>query len=443
MRTMRTVLALASTLVASAAHADTVEATSTTYVSTGKQTRDGLPGQSPELVNVLPVIEVLSVSARDIRNPIFDDLSIVVSTWGSVDLQDNRWDAGTTGNLTGDVTTGYVRGQLFGRRLTLRVGRENVAVGAGRVASIDGGDLALRLPLGIGLSAYAGAPVSQRFSSRDALRSWNALGGDLAYGGRLSLTIPLPIPFLRLIEVGASAAFVDDGGDAVRRDAGVDARLRLFGDFALNGYFLYALEAEAPEEIQVAASWHPVRRLFVQADYRHTDPTLMLPMTSILTVFSDARYDEAGGGVRYELTRSLEGGVDYHALIEPGKDGTGTSLGHDAALRGDYTSGPVRAGAELTLLQTVENTMYGFRGYVRRELGRFFGTGELIAYYYDEAINDRQYAASLGATAGYRLGGAWTATLSARAAVTPYMDQQVDVMAKLAYNQTYRVREVK
>src|SRR5512145_1856742 len=123
MRSMRTVLALASALAASSAAADTVEATSTTYVSTGKQTRGGLPGQSPELVTVMPVIEVLSVTARGVRNPIFENLDVVVSTWGSVDLQENRWDAGTSGNLTGDVMTGYVRGQLFSRRLTLRLGR--------------------------------------------------------------------------------------------------------------------------------------------------------------------------------------------------------------------------------------------------------------------------------------------------------------------------------
>ena len=192
MRTMRSLLALAFVLAAPAALADTVEATSTTYISAGKQTRGGLPGQSPDLVNVMPVVEVISVAAHGIRNPVFENLDVVVSTWGAFDLQDRRWDAGTSDNLTGDVMTGYVRGQLFSRRLTLRLGRENVAIGAGRVASIDGGDVALRLPLGLGLTAYAGAPVAQRFSARDASSSWNALGGDFAYGGRASLAIPLP-----------------------------------------------------------------------------------------------------------------------------------------------------------------------------------------------------------------------------------------------------------
>jgi hypothetical protein len=433
---MRSLLALAVALTAPTALADTVEASSTTYVSAGKQPRGGLPGQSPDLVNVMPVVEVVSVAARGLRNPVFENLDVVVSTWGAFDLQDRRWDAGTSGNLTGDVMTGYVRGQLFSRRLTLRLGRENVAVGAGRVASIDGGDVALRLPLGIGLTAYAGAPVAQRFSARSASSSWNALGGDFAYGGRASLALPF-------VEVGGSAAFVDDGGEAVRRDAGVDARIRLSSDLSLNGYALWALEDERLAEANALLTWRPTRGWFVTADFRRTAPDLMLPRTSILSVFADSTRDEVGGGLRWEILRSLELGVDYHALLEPGEDGTGTELGHDLVVRGDYQQGSIRAGAEVDYLKGADNGYLGARFYARREMGRFFAAGDVLAYVFDQAINAQDYAANLGVTLGYQLGKAWTASLTGRAGVTPFMEQQVDVMAKLAYNQTYRVREVR
>jgi hypothetical protein len=439
---MRTLLAVAAALAATDALADTVEASSTTYLSTGKQTRGGTPGQDPDTVGVTTGVEVITVAARGIRNPVFENLEVVVSTWGALDLADHRWDSGADGNLSGDVVTGYVRGQLFSRRLTLRAGRENVAVGAGRVASIDGADVALRLPFGLGLSAYAGVPVSQRFSTRSAEDSWNALGGDFAYGGRASLTLPLPFGFLRSIEAGGSAAFVDDGGDAVRRDAGVDARLRLFGDLALNAWALWALEDERLAEVAAVATWHPAHAWFVTADYRHSAPDLMLPRTSILSVFSDSTRDEIGGGVRWELTRSIEAGLDYHALLEPdGEDGT--DLGHEVAARGDYVEGKIRAGAELSYLKGAENGYVGARFYVRRELGRFFAAGDLLAYVFNEAVNSQDYSATAGATAGYKIGKAWTASVSGRAGVTPFQEQQFDVMAKLAYNQTYRVREVR
>jgi hypothetical protein len=335
-----------------------------------------------------------------------------------------------------------VRGQLFSRRLTLRAGRENVAVGAGRVASIDGADVALRLPLGIGLTAYAGVPVAQRFSARDASSSWNALAGDFAYGGRASIAIRLPLPFLRSIEAGGSAAFVDDGGDAVRRDAGLDARLRLFGDLALNGWALWAMEDERLAEVAAVATWHPARTLFVTADYRHSAPDLMLPRTSILSVFSDSTRDEVGGGVRWELTRSIEAGLDYHTLLEP--DGEeGTEIGHEAVARGDYVDGKVRAGGELSYLKGIENGYVGARFYVRREIARLFAAGELLVHVFDEPVNSEDFAATAGATVGYKISKAWSASVSGRAGVTPFQEQQFDVMAKLAYNQTYRVREVR
>jgi hypothetical protein len=441
MRTTRSLLALAAALAATSALAETVEATSTTYFSSGAQPRGGLPGQTPDVVNVMPVVEVITVAARGLRNPVFDNLDVVVSTWGAFDLQDRRWDAGTSGNLTGDVVTGYVRGQLFSRRLTFRAGRENVAVGAGRVASIDGGDVELRLPLGIGLTAYAGAPVAQRFSTRGAATSWNAFGGDFAYGGRASLALQLPLPFLRSIEAGGSVAFVDDGSQSVRRDAGVDARIRLFGDLAINGWALWALEDERIAEVAAVATWHPARPLFLTADYRHSAPDLMLPRTSILSVFTDTTRDEIGGGFRWEITRSIEGGVDYHALLEPGE--SGTELGHQASARGDYTDGPVRAGGEVSYLKGADNGYVGARFYLRREIARFFAAGDVLAYVFDQAINAQDYAATVGGTLGYKLGKSWTASVSGRGGVTPFMEQQFDVMAKLTYNQTYRVREVR
>jgi hypothetical protein len=438
---MKMLLALAAAAVATSAGADTVEASSTTYVSSGRQTRGGLPGQTPDLVNVSPIVEVLSVSARDLRNPLFENLQIVLSTWGSYDLQDRRWDNGTNGNLTGDVMTGYVQGQLWSRRLTLRVGREAVTVGAGRVASIDGGDIALRLPLGLGLTAYAGAPVAQRFSSRDASSSWNAMGGDFAYGGRASLTIPLPLRFLKGIEVGASAAFVDQGSTAVRRDAGADARIQLIGDLTLNGWALMALQEQRLAEASVLATWHPAHRWFVTADWRRSAPDLMLPRNSILSVFAESTRDEVGGGIRWEITRSIEAGLDYHALLEPGDDGT--KLGHEAALRGDYTFGGIRAGAELNYLDGADNGYVGTRFFARRELGRFFVAGDVLAYLFREKVNAQDYSANAVGSVGVKFGGAWTASVTGRAGVTPYMERQADVMVKLAYNQTYRVREVR
>jgi hypothetical protein len=97
----------------------------------------------------------------------------------------------------------------------------------------------------------------------------------------------------------------------------------------------------------------------------------------------------------------------------------------------------------VSYLKGADNGYVGARFYLRREIARFFAAGDVLAYVFDQAINAQDYAATVGGTLGYKLGKSWTASVSGRGGVTPFMEQQFDVMAKLTYNQTYRVREVR
>src|SRR5512142_341575 len=179
MRISRPLAAAVLALLAGQARAATVDVTSTTMLQLGQQTRGGSNPFDPELVTVAPAFEILSISARDVSswNKGLDDVSLFVSTWGSYELSDRRWDAGTTSNLNGDVVTGYLQLHLLSRHLTLRVGREMVRTGVARMIQIDGGEAIVVFPAGFHLQAYAGSPVAQRFGARDVTRSWNPVGG--------------------------------------------------------------------------------------------------------------------------------------------------------------------------------------------------------------------------------------------------------------------------
>ena len=122
MRISKPLAAVVLALVASAraARAETVDVTSTTMLRLEQQTRGGQPLQEPELVDVAPIFEVLSISARDVRNPIADDLTLVAQTWGSVDLGELRWDNGTSSDFTGDVAALDVQGKFANRHLLVR-----------------------------------------------------------------------------------------------------------------------------------------------------------------------------------------------------------------------------------------------------------------------------------------------------------------------------------
>ncbi len=430
---------LATSLVA---RADVIEGSSTTLLAAGQQLRGAPAGQQPDLVTVVPFYELIRVSAREIRNPLFQDLEISFSGWGSADLGEVRWDAGTSGRLTGDVTTAYVLGSLLNRMVQLRAGREFVSAGAGRMLQLDGADLLVRLPAGFSVSAFGGAPVSQRFSSRKGLTSWNPAGGDLAWGGRLGYALALPGAVGRGLVVGVSLVSISDHSDPVRQDLGLDFRVQPVDRLSLVGNATYSLYAERLAEFNVTALFTAVRALTINLDVRHYSPDLFLARNSILSVFTDTNRTDLGGGVRYQFTRTLHASVDYHALVEPAEVNR-TELGGEAAGRAEWERHGTVAGGEVTYLKTGQRGYTGLRGYGRLGFGRLFVAADLMKVAFKQEVNGQKDSLTGSLSAGYQLANAWSVVLAGRAGVTPFFERQADAMVKLVYNSVVRVREVK
>jgi hypothetical protein len=444
MRTPIPLAALALALVAGQARADTIDVTSTSMLRLGEQTRGGLPLQEPELVTVAPLFEILSIAARDVTNPLVDDLSLVVSTWGAYELKDLRWDNGTSSELHGDVQTMYAQGKLLGRHLTLRLGREHVMTGAARMIHLDGVEAIGVLPF-VRLSAYAGVPVSQRFASRGTLVSWNPTGGDLAYGGRAAFSLPISGFPGRGLDLGASANFVEDDDESVREEVAADARLQPIGDdLTLTALAAYSLFDERVSELAGRASWSATRALRVEADARFFAPDLFLTRNSILSVFSAEERTTFGAGADYELRRGLAVGASYHALIEPGEtEDDDDYIGHEAEANVEWQQGPTLAGAELLYLDALENGYVALRLFGRRDLGKFFAAADVFGHFFRESVNGEDLSVTGTLAAGVDLAKGFSAVVAGRAGMNPFLEQTFDVMAKLVYNSTYRIREVR
>lgn len=426
------------------ARADTVDVTSTTLLRVGQETRGGQALQKPALDTVAPAFEILSISAHGVKNPAVDDLAIVVSTWGSYELADRRWDDGTGSNLTGDVVTGYLQGKLLGRRLTLRLGREQVASGAGRMVHLDGGEAVAVLPLGIRLSAYGGVPVSQRFTTRRAIYNWNPAGGNLAYGGRAAWSYAFPGSPGRGIDVGLSTNFVLDHKDPVREEAALDLRLQPIDNLFFTGIGAYSLYDDRPSEAGVRAAWSATRALRIDADARYVAPDLLLARNSILSVFTAETRRTFGGGASYRLAKGLEVGASYHLDIEPGRDiGASSYLGHEAEARVEWERGRTLAGAEVLFLDALENGYVAARLFGRREMGRFFAAADVLTHLFRDKVNGEKTAVTGALTGGVDLRRGFSAVVSGSAGMTPFLEQTFTVMAKLVYNATYRVEEVR
>jgi len=439
-----TLLATALALLTGVARAETIEVNSTTLLNVARQTRGGLPGQDFELATVAPAYELLSITARDLRNPIADDLTIVLSTWGSYEFQDRRWDNGTQHDLTGDVLTGYVQGRLIDRHLTLRLGRAQIQTGVARMIQLDGGQAIGLLPWGFRASAYAGVPVSQRFATRSGFRSWNPVGGDLAYGGRLGWSLALPGIAGRGLDVGASANVVEDDGDPVKQELGADLRLRLVDPLTVTGFASYSLYDERISEASVRAGWTPLRRLLVEADYRFVAPDLFLARNSILSVFSAEQRQLVGGGATYQIGHGLRVGGSYHLQLEPGESGQADEeIGHEADARVEWERGDAMVGAEGFFLDAFENGYVGGRLFGRKELGQAFAAADLVLHRFREEVNDEKLALTGTLSAGIRFLRGFSAVVSGRGGTTPFFEQTFEVLAKLVYEETYRKTEVR
>jgi hypothetical protein len=440
-------------LASSVARAETVEVSSTTLLTVGQQPRYR-GGAKPDLDTVSPAYEILSVTARDIQYAFASDVKFVVSGWGAKDLAKRRWDAGTeSGTFSADLTTGYVEGRLFRRYVTVRLGRQLVATGVARMLQLDGGQVIVLVPLGgadLVLNTWAGSPTSQRFQTRSGEKSWNPAGGTFAYGGRLGVTVPWNGLAGRGLELGASANLVQDGSDPVRREVGADFRLQpaVVRNLTLAGFGTWSLYDQRLGEASLAATWTARPKLHLTADWRFVEPGLLLARNSILSVFSASTWNELGGGFRYDLSKNVDAGGDYHQRREPGET-SGTHTGHDAVAHLAWSRGSSTAGAEVSYLAGLVNGYTGARVFARRELGKVgalgstFVAADVLGQAFQKKVNGESGAVTGTLSAGLDLPHGFSAVVSGRAGMTPFLEQTFDVMAKLAYNQTYRSTEVR
>ena len=196
--------------------ADTVDASSTTLLIVRDHARAGT------LYTIAPLYELLSVSARNVQNPVADGLQLVFSGWGAGSIGPNLVWYDTTPpqhRVFGDLDLAYVQGELLARTVQLRLGRQLVAGGVTGSLQLDGANALVRLPYGFGVSGFVGSPVSQRFEASGSETTFNPHRGNFAVGGRAYWTL---VPWG---EVGASAVEIKDRGDPSRRQIGGDVRL--------------------------------------------------------------------------------------------------------------------------------------------------------------------------------------------------------------------------
>jgi hypothetical protein len=422
MRLRRSRLLLgALTLLAtvSDAGAEVIDATLTTLIEGRRDPRDG------NLYSSVPLYEQVTLSIGDVRLRHVDDVTVVVRGWGQLQLAGDYVPA--IGGGTGDLDVGFVEGKLLGRRLTLRLGRQLVFAGAARAQPIDGASATVRIWRHIAANVYGGVPVTYRFGVHQ---------GDAIAGGRLSWRPSWDS------EVGASFVEMVDRGRQARQDLGADARWRPLRMLTLEGYALLSLLELRLAEANLAATLQPRPSLQLAADYRRTSPDLFLPRGSILSVFSQASRDEAGAFLFWSPLPRLRVEGDWHAVVDD------FGFGQRGGARVSASLGPAfetTVAAELRVLR-----LGGGNGYVQGRLfaiqrlsTRLVVTADVDAYGLEQPINGQSFSVTGAATLGWDLSPHWRAVVAAIADSTPLVQARFECMAKLVWNQTFRIHQVR
>lgn len=425
---LRIALVAAAAVLASGAGRADVEVTNTVLFRAGPQARyDATP---PATDTVAPIYELLTLTARDVRNPVADRLELVVSAWGGANLGTNPWWNGylNTGTFSGDLSLAFVKGEFARGAVVARLGRMMVAGGTSRMLQLDGASLLWRAPAGVSLSAFGGSPVSARFDARGGPQDANPVSGDVAAGGRLAWSHPVA-------EVGVSTLLAWDTGSVSREELGGDLRLSPLRWLDVLASGSYALDREQLAEASASAIVRAASVLSVSLDYRYTVPSLFLSSQSILWVFSDATRDDLGVNVRWTPSRAWT------------LDAGGAALMSESGFRaqGRASWRPDRRGAvglEISWVDPSDNAYGYLRLFGSRRFGDVAATLDLQGMFFDQEVNAQKKSLVASASLGYPVARGLTATVAASAGVTPFYENRFDFLAKLVW-QNFPAREVR
>ncbi|TMB33901.1 MAG: hypothetical protein E6J61_04805 [Deltaproteobacteria bacterium] len=400
---LRLARAAGSLLALAGAGAARADGSATTLLDSRPYVRDGGHQETP-------LYESFALSARSDGGDVLQDVRIVARAWGRLTLG-TPFDEHRT---AGDVDSLFVEGRVLKRHLLLRVGRQLAVGGAVRATQLDGIAADGVVRNGIGAQAWAGVPVQPRFSQA---------GGDFLTGARVFWRHAFDS------EVGASFVYALRKGYIARRDVALEGSWTPIRAVTVNALGQWSLEEARLAEARLQGLWQASPKLQLVADVQRTAPDLFLDRTSIFSVFSEERRDEAGGEVVYRLLQPLSLEGDWHFLKVEG--GNGHRGGARATFR-TPTGGSF--GAEARLLTEPDN------GY---KLARLFGirrfprnvtvTLDLDAYWLERQINaeKRSFVATL--TGGWAFLPGWEAMLAGSFGTTPYFERRTEVIARVAW----------
>ncbi len=336
----------------------------------------------------LPLIAIQDTVARNLG---MVGLDLHVSAWGQV----QGVDAPRTDRAAGDLAVGMLR--YHKGALDLRLGRQPMLLSAGLFRSVDALSARLMLPGGFAVGAFGGMPAMSGFEGPGGWLAGATLGNSWLSWMRLEAR------YLHQVR---------DAGKTTNLVGGTLAAVIPGLGWTLDGGVSYGLEAADLVDASVLLGVPLTDSIRVLADYRRTNPGLILPTDSVLAVFSRLAMDRAGLAAAWrgslagrDLVIQAGGGAD---LDGGGEVYTGGNLrvlhalGRTGLGLATLAPGWARVPASWVVLDLVRRSgAAGGYSHANAALNlgfseRLSGGGHLQATMLDEAVNDSSLAAGGG-----------------------------------------------
>jgi hypothetical protein len=360
-------------------------------------------------VSSYPIYEIVSLEVGRLDLPLLDTSRVVLQGWGRLQAGDDE-----LSDSSGDLGLLYFEGRSG--PFTLRLGRQHVAHGVGRMALIDGVDTGLQLDFGLGLQGFFGATVNREFEYDR---------GDWQGGGRLFYRFPGPG------EVGAAYRHTRREGSLAFEEVAFDGLYRVGPTRWL------ALAALSPRDThfiegRLAVTVDVIDTLAITVDAERTDPAMFIPRTSIFSVFADAPHDALGGDIRWEPSPFYTLDVAGRALLLDGE-----SLGYDTLLRFVTYREPARLsriGAEVRRLDESDNAYLRGRALTALQVrDPIRVAADAFVYRYDEPINGEDLALLGQASLVYDIAPSLRLAGTATVGTTPLASVQFEGLIRFEY----------
>ena len=357
----------------------------------------------------VPLYELVNLELSALSIPGTDSARLVMQGWGRLQLGDD-----TLKQNEADLNLLYldaVRGPL-----RLRLGRQHLMAGLGRMRLLDGIDTRIRLPWALSAQAYFGAVVSPEF--RYARNRWQS-------GGRIAKKLGTAG------ELGLAFAHERRDGLISREELGADGHYQR-GPLRLLGRIVSNPRERALVEARVSTTWEMADSALLIVDLERVVPSLLLPSTSIFSVFTQSAHDAAGARAHWSINPywDLDANLKVLWLDE-------AWLGYEAEARivtFREEARRSRLGVEIRRLDETQN------GYLR---GRVFASlqplaplnliSDLHLYGFDRAINGTQHSVVGQFSAAYALSPSIRVVASVSGGSSPQRSAFVEGLVRLDY----------